>query len=211
MTTAEAILTGQNATDGFGRLDNQTVVVTGASSGIGRATALELAAAGADVVVHFAKSGDRAAEVADEIRSMGRQARTVQADFTNAEQTVGFVESVVATGVTPDLWFLNAGADLLTTDLRRANYSEKLRVLLDVDVRAGVLLAKEICEKLRHTGGAIVTIGWDQAERGMGGDSGELFALAKNAVMGATRSLAVSYAPNVRVNCVAPGWIRTAW
>ena len=54
-------------------------------------------------------------------------------------------------------------------------------------------------------------MGWDQADRGMEGDSGELFATAKNAIMGATRSLALSLAPKVRVNCIAPGWIRTAW
>ena len=45
----------------------------------------------------------------------------------------------------------------------------------------------------------------------MEGDSGELFATAKNAIMGFSRSLAVSLAPHVRVNCIAPGWIRTAW
>ena len=56
-----------------------------------------------------------------------------------------------------------------------------------------------------------MTIGWDQADRGMEGDSGELFATAKNAIMGFTRSLAVSLAPAVRVNCIAPGWIKTAW
>src|SRR5690606_13265641 len=59
--------------------------------------------------------------------------------------------------------------------------------------------------------GAILNIGWDQADRGMEGDSGELFSLAKNAIMGLTRSLAVSLAPAVRVNAIAPGWIRTAW
>ncbi len=59
--------------------------------------------------------------------------------------------------------------------------------------------------------GTILTIGWDQAERGMEGDSGELFSTAKNAIMGFTRSLAVSLAPAVRVNCIAPGWIQTAW
>jgi 3-oxoacyl-[acyl-carrier protein] reductase len=45
----------------------------------------------------------------------------------------------------------------------------------------------------------------------MEGDSGELFAATKNAVMGFTRSLSLSLAPEVRVNCIAPGWIRTAW
>ena len=57
----------------------------------------------------------------------------------------------------------------------------------------------------------MLTVGWDQSDRGMEGDSGELFATAKNAIMGFTRSLSLSLAPLVRVNCIAPGWIRTAW
>jgi 3-oxoacyl-[acyl-carrier protein] reductase len=59
--------------------------------------------------------------------------------------------------------------------------------------------------------GTIINIGWDQAEHGMAGDSGELFAAVKGAVMAFTKSLAQSLAPQVRVNCVAPGWIRTEW
>ena len=54
-------------------------------------------------------------------------------------------------------------------------------------------------------------MGWDQAETGMEGDSGELFAAAKGAVMAFSRSLALSLAPQVRVHCLAPGWVRTAW
>jgi 3-oxoacyl-[acyl-carrier protein] reductase len=74
------------------------------------------------------------------------------------------------------------------------------------------VLSKLAGERMaRESGGTILNIGWDQADRGMEGASGELFAASKNAVMGFTRSLAVSLAPRVRVNCIAPGWIRTAW
>lgn len=59
--------------------------------------------------------------------------------------------------------------------------------------------------------GTIINVGWDQAEQGMAGDSGELFAAVKGAVMAFSRSLATSLAPQVRVNCVAPGWIKTKW
>jgi 3-oxoacyl-[acyl-carrier protein] reductase len=62
-----------------------------------------------------------------------------------------------------------------------------------------------------RAGGTIVNIGWDQAQWGMAGDSGEMFAAVKGAVMSFTRSLAKSLAPQVRVNCIAPGWIQTKW
>jgi 3-oxoacyl-[acyl-carrier protein] reductase len=54
-------------------------------------------------------------------------------------------------------------------------------------------------------------MGWDQAETGMAGDSGELFSAAKGAIMAFTKSLALSLAPTVRVNALAPGWIKTSW
>jgi len=60
-------------------------------------------------------------------------------------------------------------------------------------------------------GGVILNMGWDQAQQGMAGDSGQLFATIKGAVMAFTRSLAQSLAPSVRVNCLAPGWIKTGW
>ncbi len=64
-----------------------------------------------------------------------------------------------------------------------------------------------------HTPGtmAIINIGWDQASQGMAGTSGELFATTKGAIMAMTKSLAQSYAPEIRVNCIAPGWIQTQW
>ena len=111
-----------------------------------------------------------------------------------------------------DILVNNAGADLLTGDAARLPFAEKLSLLLAVDVTATVRLSRAIGSRMQERGsGVVLNIGWDQADRGMEGDSGELFAIAKNAVMGFTRSLAVSLAPRVRVNCIAPGWIQTAW
>jgi 3-oxoacyl-[acyl-carrier protein] reductase len=101
---------------------------------------------------------------------------------------------------------------LLTGPASRLDYSEKLQLLFEVDICGTVQLAREAGRRMHQAGrGVILNIGWDQAERGMAGESGELFAAAKSAVMGFTRSLALSLAPKVRVNCIAPGWIRTAW
>jgi len=186
--------------------------VTGSSSGIGWAIALEFARAGADVVVHARQSSDHAERLAAEVRRLGRSATVVLADLRLVESLPTFVDDCWRALRSVDVWVNNAGADLLTGEDARRGFEEKLQVLLDLDVRSSVVLSKLAGERMaREAGGVILNIGWDQADRGMEGTSGELFAASKNAVMGFTRSLAVSLAPRVRVNCVAPGWIRTAW
>lgn len=196
----------------FGMLDGCRAVVTGASSGIGAAIALELAGAGADVVLHCRQSIDNAEQVAERIRSSNCNVSIQTADLGHETELASFVEAAWATLGGVDVWVNNAGVDLLTGEKARLSYEQKLQQLLDVDVRSAVLLSKVVGERMSaEGGGTILNIGWDQSDRGMGGDSGELFAAAKNAIMGFTRSLAVSLAPEVRVNCIAPGWIRTAW
>lgn len=196
----------------FGSLAGQRAVVTGASSGIGRAIAVEFAAAGADVVIHANRSRDRAEQVADEVRALGRQAWVILADLGEVAGGQRFIDDVWQQLVTVDVWVNNAGVDLLTGPAADWDYATKLQRLLDVDVRSSVLVSHEVGQRMKSAGsGVILNIGWDQADRGMEGNSGELFAAAKNSIMGFTRSLAVSLAPEVRVNCIAPGWIRTAW
>jgi NAD(P)-dependent dehydrogenase (short-subunit alcohol dehydrogenase family) len=111
-----------------------------------------------------------------------------------------------------DILVCNAGADTLTGEAAKWSFDEKLEALLAVDLKATMRLSRSVGTRMKARGrGCIITIGWDQAELGMGGESGELFSAVKGAVMCFTRSLAVSLAPEVRVNCIAPGWIRTAW
>lgn len=198
--------------ESFGSLAGKTAVVTGASSGIGRAIALEFARAGANVVIHARHSRGRAEQVAAEVESLGQRARVVLADLGEPTGLVQFQQAVWDQERAVDVWVNNAGVDLLTGPAAEWDYATKLQRLLDVDVRSAVLLSHEVGQRMKSAGhGVILNIGWDQADRGMEGNSGELFAAAKNAIMGFTRSLAVSLAPEVRVNCIAPGWIRTAW
>jgi 3-oxoacyl-[acyl-carrier protein] reductase len=134
----------------------------------------------------------------------------IAADLNVPASLPGFIESCWQASV--DVWVNNAGADILTGEGPKAPFEEKLAWLYETDVRATLLISRDVGRRMKARGhGVILNIGWDQADRGMEGDSGELFATVKNAVMGMTRSLAVSLAPEVRVNCVAPGWIRTAW
>lgn len=193
-------------------LNGSIVLVTGATSGIGRAVALTLAEAGASVAVH-GRNPDAAAAVANELAArQGGHAGTVLADLTTT-LGVGEVLEFVKQQIPELLAVVHvAGADVLTGAGASLDFEEKLAVLLAVDVRATMLLSRAVGRWMaERSGGAIVTIGWDQAEHGMAGDSGELFAATKGAVMAFTKSLAKSLAPRVRVNCVAPGWIRTAW
>ena len=192
-------------------LAGRTALVTGSSRGIGRAVALELARAGARVVVH-GRTAAGAEETAALLAEMGKHGGTVLADLAQPGAVERLAAEVVATAPAIDAAVLVAGADVLTGEQARWGYERKLEELLQVDVRGTMLLTRALGRWMAdREGGAIVTIGWDQAATGMEGDSGELFAAAKGAVMAFTRSAAKSLAPKVRVNCVAPGWIRTAW
>lgn len=203
--------TAEDADRDFASLKGMNAVVTGSSSGIGREVAIELGRAGANVIVHCRESIEAAQEVAADIRSLGCQAAVVQGDIRNRDVLQEMIESSWSCFSPINIWINNAGVDLLTGDAAKLPYDEKLQQLLSGDVTSTVLLSRAVGHRMLKEGGCILNIGWDQADRGMEGDSGELFAVSKNAIMGYTRSLAVSLAPSVRVNCIAPGWIRTSW
>jgi len=187
-------------------------VVTGSTSGIGRAIARELGRGGADVIVHGYRSATALGNVVDEIKRFGTQALGISADLRDPEARLRLVEQAWSQFGGVDVWVNSAGADLLTGDARHWPFERKWAELAAVDVTATMFVSRAIGERMNAgRGGAILTMGWDQAETGMEGDSGELFGAAKGAIMAFTRSLARSLAPKVRVNCLAPGWIKTAW
>jgi len=172
-------------------LAGQTALVTGGTSGMGR-------------------SADKAAAVAT---LHGRaHAGTFLADLAVAGAAERLAAEVAAALPDLDAAVLLAGADVLTGEPAGWSFERKLAELLQVDVTATMLLGRALGRHMKQRGGGVViTCGWDQAAVGMEGDSGELFAAAKGGVMAFTRSLARSLGPEVRANCVAPGWIKTAW
>lgn len=198
-------------------LAGRRTLVTGSTRGIGRAIALELAAAGADVIIHGRgpagrRSHQDAEETAAAVRLAGVRGEVRLADLSDAEACRRLVDEAWACWGSLDIWMNNAGADTLTGEAASWSFERKLRELLAVDVTATMMLSRAVGRRMGDAGGGvIINMGWDQAETGMEGDSGELFAASKSAIMAFSRSLAVSLAPAVRVNCLAPGWIRTAW
>ncbi len=186
--------------------------VLGSTSGIGRAVALSLADAGADVIVHGRSSPDAALAVADAVRRRGRRASVLMADLADRSAGDRLVEDAWNLWGGLDAWLHLAGADTLTGESAKLSFDAKLDLLWSVDVAATIRLCRAVGRRMQtQGGGAIVTMGWDQAETGMAGDSGELFSATKGAVLAFTRSLALSLAPTVRVNALAPGWIKTEW
>ena len=194
-----------------GDLTGRAAVVTGASSGIGRAIALSLAAAGADVLVHARSSRSAIEETAGVIRKIDRDSDWVLHDLAIPIEQDALVDSAWKWR-TIDIWVNNAGVDVLTGAAARLSFDEKLAVLWQVDVVGTIRLSRSVGARMRNQGrGVLLNMGWDQVATGMAGDSGEMFSAAKGAIMAFTRSLAKSLAPEVRVNCLAPGWIRTEW
>jgi NAD(P)-dependent dehydrogenase (short-subunit alcohol dehydrogenase family) len=172
-------------------------LVTGSTSGIGAAIADAFRASGAEVITHGRRPGE---------------GRHIAADLRNAADCDRLAAEAWTLSGGLDILVCNAGADTLTGAAGKWSFDEKLEALLEIDVKATIRLSRDLGARMKARGrGCIITMGWDQSETGMGGDSGELFAAAKGAVTCFTRSLALSLAPEVRVNCIAPGWIRTAW
>lgn len=193
-------------------LTGKVAVVTGSSSGIGRAIALQLAANGANLVVHACQSEAAGKTVVEQAQDLGVESQLILADISQPQSVIELVDSCWQWRDGVDIWINNAGADVLTGAASEFSFDQKLQRLWEVDVLGTIRVARLVGQRMKERGqGTIVNVGWDQADFGMAGDSGEMFAATKGAIMSFTRSLARSLAPQVRVNCLAPGWIRTAW
>lgn len=209
------------------------VVVSGASGGIGRAVAESYR--GENVALYLQTNRNRAA-LTDWARRNGGDFASVEifeANLATEAGVGGFVDGVLGalkkaqkTDVPRlDAFVAAAGVDLMTPEMKAATFDERLRRVWAVDVAATVATARAFgaaarafwrtsTEKNGSASGvspALVLFGWDGVDRGMEGETAQLYAVCKGAVVSFGRSLAQELAPEVRVNVVSPGWIRTTW
>ena len=201
-----------NAQTGELPLAGLRTVVTGASSGIGRAIAIAFAAAGARVGIGFCRSLPQAQSLAGELSPTDPAKHPLlQADLSTPDGRTGIVRDAFAALEHIDVWVNNAGADVLTGEARSWSDERKLQELIDVDLKATIRCSRLVAARM-HPGSSILNIGWDHATiDGMAGENPELFAAVKGGVLGFSKSLARSLAPDLRVNVLCPGWVETAY
>ncbi len=196
--------------------------ITGSSSGIGAAIAGTLARSGFAVAVHGHRNLKGLARTAEEVRQAtgASGVRCFAADVRDRAACRNLVQAVLHWRGRIDVWVNNAGADILTGGRWIEPFDQRLEQLWRVDVAATIRLSRLVADAMANLTPAsagsdflpsIVNMGWDQAAVGMEGEAGQLFGTAKSAVEGFTRCLAQSIGHRVRVNLIAPGWIRTAW
>jgi 3-oxoacyl-[acyl-carrier protein] reductase len=196
-----------------GDLTGRAMLVTGGSSGIGRAIALAAARAGADVAITYRRNESGARDVERELRALGRRTAVIKLDLADRQSVTDVGPGARAALGRLDAWVNNAGADILTGDGASLSRVEKLDRLISVDLRGTMLASWQAAEILgaQEAGGVIINMSWDHVLSGMEGVNPQMFAAVKGGILAFSKSLARSVAPRVRVNVIAPGWIETAF
>ncbi|MGC9380086.1 SDR family oxidoreductase [Streptomyces sp. MH13] len=194
-------------THSWAPLTGRTALVTGASRGIGAATALRLAREGADVALTYVNGKDAAEDVVRAVEALGRRAVALRADSADADEAAGAVERAArALGGGLDVLVNNVGLGLLGP-LDALSLADVDR-LLAVNVR-GVFLTSQAAASRMAEGGRIITVGTCMTQR-VPGPGGTLYAMSKSALVGLTKALARELGPRgITANIVHPGPIDT--
>lgn len=189
------------------RLRGQVAIVTGASRGIGRAIALELASEGASVAINYASSSGAAEEVVSEITAAGGSAIALQADVSKADQVDALLNTVMEKWKRVDVLVNNAGITRDTLLLRMK--PEDWQAVIDLNL-TGVFLCTRAISKvmLKQRSGRIINISSVAGQMGNPGQAN--YSAAKAGVIGFTKTVAKELATRgITVNAVAPGFIAT--
>ncbi len=185
----------------------RVALITGSSSGIGAATAKELAAGGAKVAVHYRGNSDGATAVKEAIASAGGTCNIYQADVANVEAAAALVKKVQADFGSLDILVNNAGTtrDTLLMTMKEAEWD----VVIDTNLKSVYAVTKAALRgMIRQRWGRIINV---TSVVGMAGQAGQVnYAASKAGIIGFTKSLAREVASrDITVNAVAPGFIPT--
>ena len=193
------------------KFKNKVVLVTGGSTGLGRAMCLHFAREGAAVIVNYSKSKERAQEVVDRIGAMGGQAADIQADVSRDSQARQLIEKTVARFGRLDILINNAAWTRFIPHKELEELSEDvLENTWSVIVKAPVYCTRAAVPHLRKNGaGSVINITSSAAYTAMG--SSVIYCAAKAALASITKSLARALAPEIRVNAIAPGFVDTGF
>lgn len=190
------------------RFAGRTVVVTGAGTGFGAEIAVRAAQEGARVVVHYRSSKAGADRTAERIRELGGEAALVQGDISLWDDVRRMAEESFAAFGGVDALINNVGDVAREQMSWRDITEESIDHVLAVDIKGTMLCTHEFGARMLDQGhGAIVNIGSTVIVRGSA--RAPQYAAAKYGILGVTKSYAQAFAPTVRVNTFAPGFIET--
>jgi len=188
-------------------LQDRVAVVTGASRGIGRAIAVELACRGARVIVNYNRSADGAADAVADIEARGGTATAVQADVSDSAQAQALIQAALDTYQGMDILVNNAGVtrDQVLLMMKEDDWD----TVIQVNLKSLYNTCKAACRKMvRQRSGRIINITSVVGIAGQGGQTN--YAAAKAGIIGFTKSLAKELGPRgITVNAVAPGLVPT--
>lgn len=189
-------------------LEGRVALITGAGTGIGQASALLLARAGAVVAVHFHSSQAGAEKTVAAIQEAGGKAFLVQADLTQEAEVSRAVSSVIHATGQIDILFNNAGSVVERVPLENCSL-ETWNQILSVNLTSAFLITRAAIPHLKASGrGSIINNLSLSVQTGGSGGAGP-YAIAKGGLMVMTRTLAKELAPLVRVNSIMPGVVET--